>query len=556
MPKATPPPVKQEVVQLYLEGYTQEGIVKRRVVKSLGNVSNILREFRSECEVDIATAVEKYGVRDTIEIAHDLNADCLEAKVGVKEAKEGAEFLLELRKTGTDLEDLKDFVRKLVRAAGTYDIELIVKYAKKLYDLEQKTGKPYEKLLADFEEKSGQIGDLMDQKKRLEEEKKVAEKSTEKALRDAKVAKEEIADYVRTRGLLLKHNLKTSDIQTIATVFENIREHDEDYKKIIRTVKETEKISLELVKIKDEIAEKKEELKSLSMRIQDYKRSEKEFEKLSEQGLTLQNMQKLNLMAKRYDTPEEFLNNLHKAYELFGGIFGLEGQKSKLENEVKIAQAKKERILAENDITNVIVKAVLDLREKNIGSKEIIQVHLLAEKYGPDFLNAMIEKGIQDSKLQEDLSKRQSEVSGLIKRSEELGVEVADKEKIIQQGEKRIKDLDMVREEAEKRLVDLTPEVKRLGDIKDRLQEAIKEMTEFVSDKVNTVGAFNVLRKLIDSPETLDADPRVVLGVIFTITGPLETYMSTKGKNIINGPEVLQLLGDLSRHLSLIVRSQ
>ena len=66
MPKATPAQGKQEVVQLYLEGYTQEVIARRRVVKSLGNVSNILGEFRSDCEVDIAVVDEKYGVRDTI----------------------------------------------------------------------------------------------------------------------------------------------------------------------------------------------------------------------------------------------------------------------------------------------------------------------------------------------------------------------------------------------------------------------------------------------------------------------------------------------------------
>jgi len=42
-----------------MEGYTQEGIVKKCVVKSVGNVSNILRDFRSEFEVDIVAAAAK-----------------------------------------------------------------------------------------------------------------------------------------------------------------------------------------------------------------------------------------------------------------------------------------------------------------------------------------------------------------------------------------------------------------------------------------------------------------------------------------------------------------
>jgi len=87
----------QEVVQLYLEGYSQEGIVKKCLVKSVGNVSNILRDFRSECEVDFVGAAAKYCAKATIERTHGLNAGVIEAKVGLKEAKEGAEFRTELR---------------------------------------------------------------------------------------------------------------------------------------------------------------------------------------------------------------------------------------------------------------------------------------------------------------------------------------------------------------------------------------------------------------------------------------------------------------------------
>ncbi len=96
MTKATPQSVKREVVQLYLEGHTGEWIAKKRVVKSPGNVSKILRDFRSECKVDIVAAAKKYGVEDTIERTHDLNVDMLENKLSLEEAIDGIEFRAEL----------------------------------------------------------------------------------------------------------------------------------------------------------------------------------------------------------------------------------------------------------------------------------------------------------------------------------------------------------------------------------------------------------------------------------------------------------------------------
>ena len=50
--------VSQEVVHLYLEGYTQGEIVKKRAIKSLGIASNILGDFRSQRELDIVAAAE------------------------------------------------------------------------------------------------------------------------------------------------------------------------------------------------------------------------------------------------------------------------------------------------------------------------------------------------------------------------------------------------------------------------------------------------------------------------------------------------------------------
>ena len=536
MPKATPQSVKQEVVQLYLEGYNQEGIVKKRVVKSLGNVSNILRDFRRECELDIVAAAEKYGVKETIERTHGLNAELIETKLSLEEAKEGLEFLPELKETGTELEDLKDFVRKLVKAAEKYGIEIIVKHAQKLYELEQETGKTYEKLLADFEEKGEQIEGLLDQRKRLEEEKKAAEKSTAQALQVAKTTKEEISDYTRDRGLLSKYGLKVSDTQTIAAVFENIKDHDEDYKRIIRTVKETEKIAKELVRVNDELGEREEELKSLSLQIETYRRSQKEFVKLSELGLTFQSMQKLNEIAKKHDTPGQFLSNLYRAYELHDGILGLEGQNSKLESMIQTAEVELAKILAEKQTTLNVVVTIASLRKDGVGADEILTIHKISEKHGSGFLREVVEKSITVKLLEADLAKLQSGVAELTKQTNELEGGITQKRKSLTLIGGMVDDMSKTVKKAQTDVTEVIKKVKtKFEDLskdgegsfqkmstavnsfevetKQKLTSMADEVTKLQTAALEagrSMGALETLAPLIDLISKMEGDPEQV----------------------------------------------
>ena len=70
----------------------------------------------------IVEAAEKFGVRETLEGIHKTSVALKEAKVGATGAKDGAELLKKLASLGISLEEVDDFVKKLVVASKEYDI--------------------------------------------------------------------------------------------------------------------------------------------------------------------------------------------------------------------------------------------------------------------------------------------------------------------------------------------------------------------------------------------------------------------------------------------------
>ena len=413
MPGPTPFPIKQEAIQLYFSGYSNKEVAKK-IGKGTGNVSNIYNEFIKECEkIGIEDAVEKYGLEDTLDNLHDTSVALKDAKVDVDRAKAGAELIKKLSGIGVELDEVDDFVKKLVVASKEYPIGKIVECAKSLSDLEAKHHKKYGDIVKDYETKAEELPVLREQSKRLQKEVKQVEFDLEKKLNAVKVTERHLEDYLKVKDSLAKHGMKFQDIESISTVLDNVKEHNHDYRKIMKTVKDTENVAKKLKDLTQEVEDKKEEVNSFSGTIKEYRELHREYNKLREHGLTLANARKLNIIAERYSTPEEFLGEMMGAYEQYGGLLGIQKERKKLEKEVEEAQIKLNLIMAKHDLTSTLVEKFASLREQGVGDHEILRIHEITSKYGSNILVEIVEKGVQLSDIESDIQKLSGHLSEL-----------------------------------------------------------------------------------------------------------------------------------------------
>jgi DNA repair exonuclease SbcCD ATPase subunit len=150
--RAIPDPVKQGVLTLWLNGSTYQEIAAQAGL-SPASISNIIADYRKRMP--------------DLEDLRRLRSDLREAKATLGEAMRGARLLRRLDMLDLEREDLSACL-KFVSTAGKRVSEL-ASAGSKLLTLEQQTGKTYDRIVLEFEQKSRAEADMSTRVKSLEE---------------------------------------------------------------------------------------------------------------------------------------------------------------------------------------------------------------------------------------------------------------------------------------------------------------------------------------------------------------------------------------------------
>jgi DNA repair exonuclease SbcCD ATPase subunit len=132
-----PDPVKQRVLTLWLNGSTYREIGAQTGL-AIASISNIIADYRKRMP----------DLEDLRRLRSDLKA----AKATLEEAMRGARLLKRLDELELEREDLSACL-KFVSTAGKRVSEL-ASAGSRLLTLEQQTGKAYDRIVLEFEEKS------------------------------------------------------------------------------------------------------------------------------------------------------------------------------------------------------------------------------------------------------------------------------------------------------------------------------------------------------------------------------------------------------------------
>jgi len=184
-------------------------IIKRYVA------GDTVRKIAHDLSVGVATAHKykeeaKRKIPDLEEL-RELSIQLRKTNITFLDAARAAELIDELNELGVSLSDLGQFIKLGEKAfsAGPRGSEEIAQSSIRLIDLEEKSEKPYEEVLEDFEKKTAQSAKLKAgnkrlkaKKKHLEEENSQFEDSIRKRKKELKTVKSEIDKAVSTKNQL------------------------------------------------------------------------------------------------------------------------------------------------------------------------------------------------------------------------------------------------------------------------------------------------------------------------------------------------------------------
>jgi len=207
--------VEKEILRRWLEGYTQRQAAREFRV-GLATVNRVINDARKRTP-------------DLDELRR-LNVMLRKGDSSVVDAIRGARLLDRVSELGVNLDRLESFIKLSERISSERGVEAerFVEASMGLMGLEAKTGKSYEEVVKDFEERMKRIEDLEAKAKSVQEEnRKLMERKAqlEGEIREAKerrsVALQELNNIITTQERLQKLGLeKVSDLARFVEDFQ------------------------------------------------------------------------------------------------------------------------------------------------------------------------------------------------------------------------------------------------------------------------------------------------------------------------------------------------
>ena len=250
MTKKLSPQKLSKMMALYFQGWSQTEIANKLKIDQ-STVSLHAGKLKAlAMEKDVKTALEEYGVTDTVEALHSLGAELRKSGLTVEEAQVGLKMELLLQKLGIK----QDQYGQLINACKKMKEEGFIVAAIKLAHLEENTGTTYEQLLAhygavqkdlsetteDLQTKTDELATVKKEVAAIEKQKTAAGEQLQsymkqvgvdtqriklvehlaKTLKDGGISNQELQDYIERQQALNKAGL---DIGLFATILDKTK---------------------------------------------------------------------------------------------------------------------------------------------------------------------------------------------------------------------------------------------------------------------------------------------------------------------------------------------
>jgi chromosome segregation ATPase len=196
---------------------------------------------------------------------------------------------------------VKQFINASKKITGELGIDAqgYVKAAIKLEKIEVETGKNYNEITRDFEDKANRIGQLKEEIKQLDEERDESRKALWKQQRESGLTKKDLTYASALRDALTPCGFSLKDAVKIPKLITHIQACKQDPKEVLTRLERIDNLSLTISDLEETKKEKKQQLQSLEDLIEE---AELKHSQLWEDNRTLKdqnNNYQLTLKKKR-----------------------------------------------------------------------------------------------------------------------------------------------------------------------------------------------------------------------------------------------------------------
>lgn len=179
-------------------------------------------------------AAEQYEVADIVEDLLKLRTQMKEHSLKIEDCLRGAEIWAHLSKLQVDPDEAGEFAEALCARAYVKGVtaEKLVEYSGMLAILSEETGKTYEELMDELEERKTLNEQLAHENRKLTEEIQVNRDALAQELREAEASLTSLQEYMALKKTLAGKGLDINRLDDLSALLENLEQQGYDPRKV------------------------------------------------------------------------------------------------------------------------------------------------------------------------------------------------------------------------------------------------------------------------------------------------------------------------------------
>lgn len=214
--------IEKETIQLYYSGFTYDEIHHKLDV-STGYVSDLVNRLKEKLDANEVTTLRELGVSMK--------------KLGITatDASLGCNVLSSLKRFEIDINDLQLFLKNLYEKCKTndFDPEMLVKYGKMLFLLQEKSDTPLDDVEAKYGHLVKEKQEIIKDISQLNNDVENAKNNAEKTLSESNLTIQQVSEYVIIRDSLATCGVDFDDVSKFTTMLKAAKSDGFDIKTIL-----------------------------------------------------------------------------------------------------------------------------------------------------------------------------------------------------------------------------------------------------------------------------------------------------------------------------------
>lgn len=241
---------KDRIINLLFSGRTYREIADIENV-SVGMISKTFKEFIGAAEKSsMEEATAKYNVEERVNRLLDLSREIRELKAKVQTLLSAARLLSFMKARGLNASQMKDYLKMCDKHRE--DLEDFASRATEFYQLEEKTGKPYDKIVKEYSTLIKKSTDLRTKVDELEKKRKRAKRELNQELTGNSLLRKEIPFASALKATLRKYGFTVEDTSKIPRFLREIEICGATAEVFLQRAQEARDLKWEILDLKDE----------------------------------------------------------------------------------------------------------------------------------------------------------------------------------------------------------------------------------------------------------------------------------------------------------------